>query len=402
MVNQRPKLLPKFSPEPGAPGNTVAGEANTKDDTVLKDEASNGDEHPEDPPRRTGPSRIVTIGMLVVALIGIFLILWAWRLWPFTSAVVVTENAYVRGRVTSLAPQVNGYVVEVRFRDYERVRAGQVLFVIDQRLYRQQVARAQAALDQTRANFSQVDETAAQNEASIEQGRADVGAAEAERFRADVDARRVAELASRGSVSLRERDSTLATARASTANVVKARAAQRSAEAALKATRVRSGGLAAGVAAAQADLKTAQINLSNTVIRAPVDGQVSEASIRAGQYAAAGSQLTYLVGNDVWVVANFKETQVRRMRVGQSAWFTADALGDEKIQGEVEQIAPATGSEFSVLRPDNASGNFTKVVQRLPVRIRIKARQAIARRLRPGLSVIVRVDTGAAGEQPVQ
>jgi multidrug resistance efflux pump len=350
---------------------------------------------PEIPPKVTHPSRNAVVLMIVVALIGISLILWAWRIWPFVTATIVTEDAYVRGQVTSLAPQVNGYVTQVLVPDYAYVKRGQKLFQIDDRLYRQQVAQAEAALAQAQANLDNATQTIAQNEASIEESRANVYSAEAERDRSKADADRVGELAARGSVSLRERDSTEATARSGAANVAKAQAELRSARETLKATRVSREGLEANVASARAQLQTARINLANTVIVAPRDGQVSEASVRPGQYVSAGSQLLYLVPDAVWIVANFKETQIHHMRIGQPAWFTVDSFGRERVRGHVEQLAPATGSEFSVLRPDNASGNFTKVVQRLPVRIRIDPDQPLARRLRPGMSVIAHVDTSS-------
>lgn len=354
-------------------------------------------------PAVSRPAKPVAIAMIVVAAAGVLLILWAWRIWPFSSAVVVTEDAYVRGQVTSLAPQVNGYVTRVAFNDYQYVRAGQLLFQIDERLYRQSLAQAEAQAAQARANLDNATQTIAQNEAAIEQARADLYAAQAERDRASADATRVSDLASRGSVSLRERDSTAATARSGVANVYKAEAALRSARETLKATRVSREGLQAAVAQADAAVGTARINLANTRIVAPVDGQVSEASVRPGQYVAAGSQLTYLVPAKVWVVANFKETQIHHMRVGQPAWFDVDALGGARVHGRVEQISPATGSQFSVLKPDNASGNFTKVVQRLPVRIAIARDDALARRLRPGMSVIAEVDTtGGAMAEPAR
>ncbi len=352
---------------------------------------------PEIPPKVTYPTRSAIIVNIVAAVIGIALILWAWRIWPFATAAMVTEDAYVRGQVTSLAPQVNGYVTRVLVQDYARVRRGQKLFQIDDRLYRQQVDQSQAAVAQSLANLDNVNQTIAQNEAAIEQARASIYAAEAERDRSKADADRVAELASRGSVSMRERDSTLAAARAGVANLLKARATLDSARETLKATRVSREGLEASVAAARAQLQAAEINFANTVIVAPQDGQVSEASVRPGQYVSAGSQLLYLVPQSVWVVANFKETQIRHMRIGQPAWFTVDALGRARVRGHVEQLAPATGSEFSVLRPDNASGNFTKVVQRMPVRIRIDSDQPLARRLRPGMSVVAHVDTSGGG-----
>ena len=245
-------------------------------------------------------------------------------------------------------------------------------------------------------------QTLAQNQADIEARRADLFAAQAERDRAGSDEERVNDLALRGSVSLRERDQIRATARSGAANVLKARAAIRIAEESAKATSVSRLGLEAQVKTATAQRDLAGINLANTVIHAPKDGQLSEASVRQGQYVAAGSQLLFLVPDSLWVVANFKETQTRNIRPGQVATFKVDALG-ETLKGHVEGFAPATGSEFSVLRPDNASGNFTKVVQRIPIRISIDPGQPLANRLRPGMSVVTRVETaGATGTGSVR
>lgn len=349
-----------------------------------------------EPPKTIKPRRATVFIMAGVALIGVLLILWAWRLWPFTSTIVVTENSYVRGQITVMAPQVNGYVAQVLVRDYQRVTAGQPLLRIDDRIYRQQLEQAEGQLDLAEANLANATQTVAQNEADLEARRADLFAAEAERDRAAADEQRVDDLAARGSVSLRERDQIRATARSGAANVMKARAAIRIAEEAVKATRVSRLGLEAQVKTAKAQRDLARINLANTVIYAPKAGQLSEASVRQGQYVSAGSQLLFLVPESLWVVANYKETQIRDIRPGQIATFSVDALGDERLTGHVEGFAPATGSEFSVLRPDNASGNFTKVVQRIPIRITIDPGQPLANRLRPGMSVVTRVETAGA------
>lgn len=348
------------------------------------------------PPKTIKPRRFTVLIMAGVALIGVLLILAAWRIWPFTSTVVVTDNSYVRGQITVMAPQVNGYVAEVLVRDFQHVKEGQPLLRIDDRIYRQQLEQAEGQLDAAEANLANAVQTVAQNLADIEARRADLYAAEAERDRARSDEERVNDLAMRGSVSLRERDQIRATARSGAANVLKARAAIRIAEETVKATRVSRLGLEAQVKTAKAQRDLARINLANTVIYAPKAGQLSEASVRQGQYVSAGSQLLFLVPESLWVVANYKETQTRAIRPGQVATFRVDALGDERLTGHVEGFAPATGSEFSVLRPDNASGNFTKVVQRIPLRITIDPGQPLAKRLRPGMSVVTRVETAGA------
>lgn len=352
-----------------------------------------------EPPKTIKPRRITVFIMAGVALVGVLLILAAWRIWPFTGSVVVTENSYVRGQITVMAPQVNGYVAEVMVRDFQHVKEGQPLLRIDDRIYRQQLEQAEGQLDAAEATLANAVQTVAQNQAEIEARHADLFAAEAERDRAGADEQRVNDLATRGSVSLRERDQIRATARSGTANVMKARAAIRIAEETVKATRVSRLGLEAQVKTAKAQRDLARINLANTVIYAPKTGQLSEASVRQGQYVSAGSQLLFLVPESLWVVANYKETQTRAIRPGQAATFEVDALDDERLTGRVEGFAPATGSEFSVLRPDNASGNFTKVVQRIPIRITIDPGQPLANRLRPGMSVVTRVETaGASGE----
>lgn len=348
---------------------------------------------PDDPPKTIKPSRRSVMLMALVALAGVLAILYAWQLWPFTDRVAVTENAYVRGQITVLAPQVNGYVTEVLVQDFEQVARGQPLVRIDDRQYRQLVEQRRAELAAQRFGLENLEQTLASNRATLASRRAELSAAEAELQRALADEKRVNELAERGSVSIRERDQIRASARAAAANVKQAQAAIAIAEQTLKASEVSRGGLQAQVEIAEAAQKRAQIDLDNTVIEAPRDGQVSEVTVRQGQYVAAGSQLLYLVPEQLWVIANYKETQTFAMRPGQPVSIEVDALDGARLSGRVQRLAPATGSEFSVLRPDNATGNFTKVVQRIPVRISIDPNQPLSQRLRPGLSVVTHVDT---------
>ncbi|MEX8195155.1 HlyD family secretion protein [Comamonas guangdongensis] len=344
-------------------------------------------------PKKIQPSLRSVLIMAVVALAGILLVLRAWNLWPFNSSVVSTDNAYVRGAVTVLAPQVNGYVTEVLVKDYEQVRAGQPLARIDRRSYEASLAQAEAQLANARAQLANADQTQAQNRAALAASRAGLAAVQAEAERSQAELQRVQELAERGSVSLNERDKVRATSRLASTNVARAEADIEINQEKIKATTVGRDSLKAQVQMAEAQLRQAQINLDNTMVYAPSDGQVSEVSVRKGQYVAAGTQLMYVVPPTFWVVANFKETQTARVQVGQAVSFSVDALGGVQLQGHVLELAPATGSEFSVLKADNATGNFTKVVQRLPIKISIDAGQQLAARLRPGMSVIVRLDT---------
>lgn len=355
---------------------------------------------PSGVPKYLKPSLRSVIIMIVIALIGIALILRAWSLWPFETSRVTTDNAYVRGQITVLAPQVNGYVTEVLVKDFQHVKQGEPLLRIDDRIYREKVVQAEADLDSAKAALANSDQSQAQNRAQIQAAQANLSAGQAELSRSRTELKRYEELAAQQLVALNDRDKFRTTTQSAQASVLQSQAQIRIAAETLTSTQVARKGLEARVETAQAQLALAKIDLANTVIQAPRDGQVSEASVRLGQYVTAGSQLLFLVPDALWVVANFKEGQTWKMRIGQPATFSVDAFDGEKLHGHIEQIAPATGSEFSVLRPDNASGNFTKVVQRLPIRIAIDPDQPLAPRLRPGMSVIVKVDTAAEGREP--
>ncbi len=333
--------------------------------------------------------------LLVAALVlaGIAAVLAAWRIWPFDSAVQSTDNAYVRGRTTVIAPQVSGYVTRVLVRDFDQVAAGQPLVEIDQRIYAQRVGQAQAQVEAAAATLANSRQSAASRNASFGAQQAAVANAQAQLMRAQADMDRVNDLVTDGSVSLRERDQTLAALRQAQAQVKQATAAREIARQDIRTVEVGRGGQQAGVSGAQAALRLARIDLSNTVIRAPEAGRLSEVGVRVGQYVTAGSQLMFLVPPETWVIANFKEAQTARIAVGQPASFTVDGLANARLTGRVERISPAAGSEFAVLKSDNATGNFTKVPQRIAVRIRIDPGQPLAARLRPGMSVQAHVDT---------
>jgi multidrug resistance efflux pump len=358
--------------------------------------------------------RTALVSAIVLAtIVGVLLVLYAWRLPPFRSAIETTENAYVRGSITVIAPKVDGYVSEVLVQDFANVQAGQVIVRLDDRNYKQKLAQALAAQAAQEANLANVVQARHVREASIESAlatmqsaRAQQANAQAQLVRARSDQARVAELVQDGSVSQRETDQVEATLRQAEAahrqadaTLAQARAAHSSAQQDLKAVIVNRDAIQAAVEGARAAVQLAQIDLDNTLIRAPRAGTLGEIGVKLGQYATPGTQLVVLVPREVWVVANFKEAQTARMRVGQPAVLRVDALSDAEIEGRVENIAPATGSEFSVLRPDNATGNFTKIAQRLPVRIAVDAKAALAARLRPGMSVVASVDT-SKGAQP--
>ncbi len=338
-----------------------------------------------------------TIALIVLlAILAILAILYAWRLPPFADRFEQTDNAYVRGKTTVISPQVSGYVTQVPVQDFQIVRAGEVLVRIEDRIYAARVAQAHANVLGQMAGLDNSTQAERSREANALAQDAAIGNAQAQLERARADMRRVDALVADGSVSLRERDQTRAALRQAEAQLRQAQAVREIARQDIRSVTVGRGGLKAGVEAANAQLSLAQIDLDHSVIRAPEGGQLSEIGVRNGQFVTAGTQLMFLVPSQRWVIANFKEAQTRNMRVGQAATVKVDALGGEALTGRIESLAPAAGSEFAVLKADNATGNFVKVAQRMAVRIAIDPGQAQADRLRPGMSVTARIDTSGA------
>ncbi|MGQ3043217.1 MAG: HlyD family secretion protein [Brevundimonas aurantiaca] len=330
-----------------------------------------------------------------VAVFAVGLVLYAWRLPPFTGHIQRTDNAYVRGQVTIISPQVSGYVTAVPVQDFQTVQQGQLLAQVDDRTYRQRLEQAEAALHSAEAALSNSTQTQASARGTVAQQRAAIAAAQATLTRAQADADRARTLKAGGWVSQSNVDIAVAALRSAQAQLAQAQAAEGVAQTGVTSAVVNRDSLAAAVENARAAVRLAQIDLANTRIVAPRSGRLGEIGVRQGQYVTAGSQLMGLVPDVVWVTANMKETQMRDIRVGQPVTVTVDALGGQELTGRVERIAPAAGSEFSVIRPDNATGNFTKVAQRIPVRIRIDPGQPGMDRLAPGMSVVAKVDTGS-------
>lgn len=334
--------------------------------------------------------------MFLVLIIGIGIILWAWKIGPFDSAVESTDNSYIKGKTTVLSSQINGYVKDVLVSDFDHVKKGQVLMHIDATTYDQKVTQAEAGVDQAKNNLSNQTQSIAQRKADIVAAEAKVEQARAAYQLSLAQQQRYQQLGDSGAASKSEQDKAIADTQNNLALLQQAQANVLVAKEALKTAQVAETGLKAQVTNAAAQLDQAQTTKNYSSIIAPMDGQLGEVNPRVGQYVAAGTQLLYLIPQQTWVTANFKETQIANMKIGQKAWFTVDALNHQKFTGHVEQISPAAGSEFSVLKADNATGNFTKVVQRIAVRIAIDPNQAGIENLRPGMSVISSVDTHSA------
>lgn len=336
---------------------------------------------------------LFTVVLALAAVVGVGLILWAWRLPPFTSGVEHTDNAYVRGQVTVIAPQVTGYVTAVSVQDFQSVKQGDLIATIDDRIYRQRLEQARAALHAAEAQLANSAQSQTSARGSVAQTEANIAGAQAAVAKAQNDFNRAQTLFQGGWVAQAQVDVARTALRAAQAQLAAARAQEGIAQTGVTSAVVGRGSLEASVESARAAVHLAEIDLANTRIVAPRDGRLGEISVRQGQQVAVGTQLTALVPDALWVNANFKENQLTDIRPGQPAELSVDALGGQTLTGRVERIAPATGSEFSVIRPDNATGNFTKVAQRVPVRIRLDPGQAGLDRLAPGMSVVARVDT---------
>jgi multidrug resistance efflux pump len=352
------------------------------------------DEPPAPPPGRNPLFRSrATLPVLLIGVMGVLLILFAWKLPPFTSGVQTTEDAYVRGAMTVIAPKLDGYIDQVPVQDFQTVRAGQLLARIDERIPRQKLDQALASLASARAALANAEQQRRSAEANVGLTEAQIANARAQLAKSQADMRRTSALVRGGWTTPAQLDTTRAALQAAQAALQQSRAQREIARQNVTTVEVGRGSLEAAVQSAEAAVRLARIDLQNTQITAPRDGRLGEVGVRVGQYVTPGTQLMALVPDQVWVVANMKETQMARVRVGQPVWFRVDALNGTRLKGHVERISPAAGSEFSVIRPDNATGNFTKVAQRIPVRIRIDPGQPLARRLSPGMSVVVAIYT---------
>ena len=333
--------------------------------------------------------------MALVLLIGIAVIMWAWKIGPFDNAIESTDNSYVKGKTTVLSSQINGYVKDVLVIDFDHVKKGQALLHIDATTYDQKVTQAESGVDQAKNNLANQAQAIEQRKADIIAAKAKVDQAQAAYDLSIAQLNRYQQLGNSGAASKTEQDKAAADAKNNSALLKQAQANVLVAQEALKTAQVAETGLKAQVTNANAQLGQAVTTKDYSVISAPMDGQLGEVTPRIGQYVAAGTQLMYLIPKQTWVTANFKETQIAHMHIGQKATFKVDAMGHQKFTGKVEEISPAAGSEFSVLKPDNTTGNFTKVVQRISVRIAIDPNQKGIDHLRPGMSVVTSVDTSS-------
>jgi len=321
----------------------------------------------------SGKAKLTTVALLAAAIVaGAY----GWHWWHTGRFMENTDDAYVGGDVTVVGTKIPGFIAKVLVTDNQAVHAGELLVQIDDRDFRAALQKAEATVAAQRALLANLDATRDLQLSVINEAQAGVSATAAESTRARDDNERYRNLVAKAAVSLQSQQKADADYREALAAGQKAQA-----------------GLQAALAQAVAERDLAQLNLGYTELRAPVDGVIGNRRARAGAYAAAGTPLLSVVpARGLWVDANFKEGQLAHLRPGQPVEIEADVLPGRVFHGRVASVAPATGAQFSILPPENATGNFTKIVQRVPVRIALDEADGTLGLLRPGLSVTAEVD----------
>jgi membrane fusion protein (multidrug efflux system) len=331
---------------------------------------------------------------IILALVLVGALVFGIKEYIYYGAHEVTDDAQVDADISQVVARVTGYVKEIRFVDNQYVHAGDTLVVLDDRDYQLRVQQALAALTSTKQSVDVSQQQVTEAQTSIATAQANVEAAKVAVWKANEDFTRYENLYNDHAITKAQFDD--------------AKAAKESAEAALNVAQTQVptqhrrvdvnqrqvGATASNLASRQADVDYARLQLTYTVITAPASGIVSKRNIQLGQLVQGGQTLFAVVNaHGIYVTANFKETQMEPLRIGQKVDITVDAFSDSTFHGEIESFSGATGAKFSLLPPDNATGNFVKVVQRVPVRLKIEADSALLRLLRPGMSVNVVVHT---------
>jgi membrane fusion protein (multidrug efflux system) len=345
------------------------------------------------------------IRLFILILIGALVLVVAreWDWWVGSSTLQSTDDAYLQADTTPLAAKVPGYVSRVLVRDFQRVHAGAVLIEIVDDDYRAQLDQAQANVAAAGAAIENIEQQKRLQETLVKQAEAEIAASEADVTRYHLEAVRQETLLSKsyaGTPQLTEQAVDNEKRAVSTLALNRAKLDQQRQQ--LNVLESQKAQAAATLEGQKAARNLATINLGYTRITAPVDGMVSERRVRPGQYLSIGTQVISLVPlPNVWVIANYKETQMTNIRAGQRARVTVDAFPGKVLHGKVDSWSPASGAEFSLLPPDNATGNFTKVVQRIPVKVVLDPDPSLGDLLRPGMSVIATIDTSSKSSDPV-
>jgi len=338
--------------------------------------------------------------VFIVAILILIIVTTRWNRWQGGAGWQATDDAYLQADITPVAAKVGGYVRAVPVEDFERVKAGQVLAQIVDDDYRATVAQAEANLASAKAQAEALAAQHSLQEANVQAAKAVVAATAASLDQNGRDLARQHRLLTSGS-STTEASEKLQTGHAQiAAQLAQTRAQAEAASRQLGVLAAQEAQAQAAISAQQANLSLAKINLGYTRIVAPQDGVIGQRQVRVGQFVGVGGQITTLTPlPHLWVIANYKETQLTHMAVGQKAEVRVDTYPGHVLRGHVLAFAPGSGSQFALLPPDNATGNFTKVVQRVAVKIAIDDPDGLGDRLRPGLSVEARIDA-RDGDKP--
>ncbi|WEK46550.1 MAG: HlyD family secretion protein [Candidatus Andeanibacterium colombiense] len=346
------------------------------------------------PLRRKGVQRTLAgVGIVVAVLLAV----WFVKYWTVGRFVESTDDAYVQSDAVVVSPKIAGYVDKVLVADNQAVKAGDALFQIDPRDYRSQVAQAQAQIDVAAASAAGLRAQIAEQQATVVGARAQVVSAKSDLELARTIEERYRALSATGAESREtygDKRRQLANAQA---QLALRQSELTSAERRIETLRAQIGQAGAQAEGAKAQRASANVDLSSALVRASIDGRIGNKTVQLGQFVQPGTRAMSIVPVDkLYITANFKETQVGSMRVGQPVKIEIDALGGVELHGKVESFSPGTGAQFSLLPPENATGNFTKIVQRIPVKISVQAGPETKALLVPGMSVSVSVDTRSA------
>lgn len=342
------------------------------------------------------PDSASALRLMLYAAAGIFIVViggyFAWQYWSVWRFEESTDDAYVQADIVPIAPQVAGYIDTVLVNDNQRVRSGEVLATLDSRGYVDELNQAKAELAQAEANIDEISAQLREQGALIDEAQATLQTDQPSEVFAQLNSQRFGDMQRSGSGSLQRAQQAASAAKSTEAVVAKDKAALDAAEKEVDTLNASLAAAQAKLDRTKAALAQAQLNLEYTTLRSPTDGVVGSRMLRVGLFAQPGSQLLAIVPVEAaFVVANFKETQLAAIRPGQKVDIEVDTFAGTPVRGFVESIAPASGQEFSLLPPDNATGNFTKIVQRIPVKITIDKTDPLAGRLLPGMSVTVTI-----------
>ena len=343
----------------------------------------------------------VRLGILVIAAAVAILFAVRWDSWVGARTDQTTDDAYVKGDLTPLSAKIEGYVRRVLVNDFERVKAGDLLVEIEDDDYKARVAQAEADLAAAQATIDNIKSLKAQQRAQIADAESAITATQADVDRTQLEETRQSDLVASTYGTRQRLEQATADKKRFAAILIRDRAELEVQRRHMAVLDTQEQQLRADLKGKQALLDLARITLGYTRIASPATGRLGERNVRAGQYVRPGVQVNSVVPLDtVWVVANFKETQLTRVAIGQRASITIDTFPGVTVTGYVQSISPASGSQFSLLPPDNATGNFTKVVQRIPVKIVLDQNHPLTGRLLPGMSVIATIHTDTMPPSP--